>query len=68
MNDLTWGMLFGGLTMLIIFIVLTALSPDGAPGYKQGQIDALTGKVKYVLIENPDKTKEWVRDDSTRKD
>ena len=29
--------------------------------YKQGQIDALTDKVKYELIENDNRTKEWVR-------
>ena len=29
-------------------------------GYKNGQIDALTGKVKYELVEYPNKTKSWV--------
>ena len=29
--------------------------------YKQGQIDALTGKVKYRLITLPDSTSQWVR-------
>lgn len=27
--------------------------------YRQGQIDALTGLIKYKLVENPDKTKTW---------
>ena len=27
--------------------------------YKEGQVDALTGKIKYELIENTDKTKKW---------
>lgn len=31
--------------------------------YKQGQVDALTGKVVYVLKTNPDKTVEWVLKD-----
>jgi len=29
-------------------------------GYKHGQVDALTGEIHYKLIENSDKTKEWV--------
>uniref|UniRef100_A0A6M3IU41 Uncharacterized protein n=1 Tax=viral metagenome TaxID=1070528 RepID=A0A6M3IU41_9ZZZZ len=28
-------------------------------GYKYGQVDSLTGKVKYELVEHLDKTKEW---------
>lgn len=27
--------------------------------YKQGQIDAITGKVNYKLVINPDSTKTW---------
>jgi hypothetical protein len=27
--------------------------------YKDGQIDALTGKVKYELVTHPDSTKTW---------
>jgi len=29
-------------------------------GFKSGQVDALTGKVLYELIENSDKTSDWV--------
>ncbi|MBE3139023.1 MAG: hypothetical protein IMZ53_00405 [Thermoplasmata archaeon] len=29
-------------------------------GYKYGQIDALTGKVKYQLVTNPDSTRVWM--------
>jgi hypothetical protein len=28
-------------------------------GYRQGQIDALTGKVKVELVQHPDGTKTW---------
>lgn len=27
--------------------------------YKQGQIDALTGNIKYHLVAMPDSTKQW---------
>lgn len=30
-----------------------------AKSYKQGQVDALTGKVKYELVVNADSTKTW---------
>lgn len=28
-------------------------------GYKNGQIDAFTGKIEYRLVINPDSTREW---------
>lgn len=31
----------------------------GGRFYKEGQIDALTGIVKYELVWNPDSTREW---------
>jgi len=29
-------------------------------GYNWGQIDCLTGKIKYELVSHPDSTKSWV--------
>ena len=34
-------------------------------GNKQGQIDALTGKVQYELVTNADRTRTWEYVDST---
>jgi hypothetical protein len=28
-------------------------------GYEQGQVDALTGKIKYELVIQPDSTRTW---------
>lgn len=40
--------------IIIVFAVL--LSTES---YKQGQIDAMTGLVKYKLTTQPDSTKTW---------
>ncbi len=50
---------------IIVLVCITALGivvqKDGYnDGYKRGQIDALTGTVKYELVVRPDSTKEWV--------
>ena len=45
-------LIFGGLSMT--FPQYTAL-------YRQGQVDALTGNVKYHLVDKPDGTKVWER-------
>ena len=45
------GMLLG------IFVWHIITSGD----YKQGQVDALTGKIRYELIVNEDSTKTWER-------
>ena len=42
------------LLLIILFAVLISVI-----FYKQGQIDALSGNIKYELIENADKTREW---------
>lgn len=53
---------YGALSSVIVFILLMigaiiwSLNED----YKQGQIDALSGNIKYKLVEQPDGTKEWV--------
>jgi hypothetical protein len=50
-----------GITMVLcmaltIFIAISNYND----GYKDGQVDAINGKVKYELKENEDKTTEWV--------
>ena len=41
-------------TLVMSYLVIQKENP-----YKQGQIDALTGKIKYELKTNPDSTKTW---------
>lgn len=45
-------LVFGGVSMT--FSKYTVL-------YRQGQVDALTGNVKYHLVDKPDGTKVWER-------
>jgi hypothetical protein len=52
------GVIGGVLTVFLGIIALVLLSREDA-SYKQGQIDALTGKVKYELVTKPDSTKSW---------
>jgi len=52
----------GGAWMgIIILATLNYFFPEGSSGYRQGQIDAINGKVMYELKTNPDKTVEWVK-------
>jgi len=53
--------LFACLTITFIFICCIIAVIDIADGneYKKGQIDALTGKIKYHLVVNSDSTKTW---------
>lgn len=44
---------------VVAFVVAHWLIEPAA--YQRGQIDALTGVVKYELVENPDQTREWKR-------
>jgi len=48
---------------IIIVTIIVYLSLMGFNlydiGYENGQIDALTGKIKYELVEHLDKTKAW---------
>lgn len=54
---------YSGFMLLICYIIfgLSMLIGVSAITYKEGQIDALTGDVKYELVEKEDMTKEWVR-------
>lgn len=54
----------------VLFVVVVAFGiacllyaeiSEKMDSYKQGQIDAITGKVNYQLQTNPDKTVEWVK-------
>ena len=43
----------------LLGVVCTILVYDIGDPYGQGQIDALTGNVKYELVSHPDGTKTW---------
>ena len=49
--------------MIVAFLIGLFVSVQLAramwPTYKEGQIDALTGKVKYVLVQKPNKEMIW---------
>ena len=49
----------GSLVMLILFVIFAVLHYFNS--YKSGQIDALTGKIKYHLVTNENMTVEWER-------
>jgi hypothetical protein len=51
------GMFGVALLVTILSIVLSNGAYDS--GYRQGQIDALTGKVTVELVTNADSTKSW---------
>lgn len=44
----------------VLCVIMFIVKDPEAIAYKKGQIDALTGKVKFKLITNPDSTKTWV--------
>ena len=44
---------------LIFFVVLIILNVLTKENYKQGQIDAINGKIKYQLCTNADSTRTW---------
>lgn len=55
------GFILGlGIGALIIVLVILSIPEHTAP-YKMGQIDALTGKVEYQLVDKPDGTRVWER-------
>lgn len=53
------GFILGMVVGAVIVVSIIATSPFERRGYKRGQIDALTGTVKYELIEHENKTKTW---------
>lgn len=44
---------------MCLMLLLVALNRTYGDGYTEGQIDALTGKVKVELVTHPDSTKTW---------
>jgi hypothetical protein len=42
-----------GIIAILVFLILIGKT------YKDGQVDALTGNIRYELITLPDSTKEW---------
>lgn len=59
-NDTAWSFVIGALCGAIAGIILWAwLYAPLERGYKHGQIDALTGNIKYELVTQPDSTKTW---------
>lgn len=44
---------------VIITCLVIWFYPEKSIGYKQGQIDALSGKIKFHLVKKIDSTKTW---------
>lgn len=53
----------GPLLFLIVSIAGFILAILVSDAYRVGQIDALTGKVKYHLVVKPDSTRVWEKID-----
>lgn len=47
----------------LMILVVIAFSGDA---YKQGQIDAINGKIKYKLVEFPDGSREYYQEKELR--
>ena len=47
------------LFIMLFFAVDYTQQKSSTEGYKQGQVDALTGKINYKLTTAPDSTKTW---------
>jgi len=57
MSEYMLGVILGGiLGAVLMFSICVAIAP-----YKQGQIDAINGKIKYELVVQPDKSVEWCK-------
>ncbi len=53
--------LLGAFLVLVIVLITLTLYPESNKLYKQGQIDALTGKIEYELVVQIDSTRTWER-------
>ena len=58
LSSLVIGILFG---MLLISVLALWVWDTPECFYRKGQIDALTGIIKYELVINPDSTRIWKR-------
>ena len=57
-----WAIFIIGLVLgMLLFVGLTALAPKNNSWYRNGQTDALTGKVHYELKKQKDGTTSWER-------
>lgn len=55
-----WALIIVTLVFLVVmFFMILVISIANNKGYKDGQIDALTGNIKYELIENERKEMYW---------
>lgn len=61
MRDSADAFLIFILGMLCGVVLLAAIEVVCGKTYKQGQIDAINGEVKYHLVEQDDKSVEWRR-------
>lgn len=57
MLNFIWGCVFGACFLGLISII----TEDSTRLYRQGQIDALTGKVVYELKKQSDGSTAWVK-------
>jgi len=55
------GVIFGFSLATVLWTIFALWSADviEKQGYKQGQIDALTGNIQIELVQNPDRTRTW---------
>lgn len=63
-NDIWYSIISILMTLLIIVCISIAIFIFIKAAYKDGQIDALTGNVKYELIENEKKEMYWKKIDN----
>lgn len=65
-TDQNWsGIAIGLLASLVLFFVIIGIQDNSKSegynlGHKDGQIDAINGKIYYHLKTKPDSTREWV--------
>ena len=46
---------------IIVFITISSVFTERTDMYKQGQVDAMSGKIVFELKELPDGTRMWAR-------
>jgi len=56
-EDVIFGI--GLATVFWITLILLCIEGVEKRGYRQGQIDALTGNIQIELVQNPDLTRTW---------
>ena len=55
MKDFTYLLIY--LSIIISFALMIMVS--GLVGYKNGQVDALNGEIRYELVQQSDKSTKW---------